>query len=316
MFSSFQTMAKELHGQFLAIYWALIAPMVLIVILLEFFKGETPAPDKILRRVFISTLLILSFDYVQKTILYLTDQLTLRIEDISKLSELTSLLKAHIQNMDIGLFAIRKSLIYILGFFSYLFAYIGVFTAQAVIQFSWAILYICSPLMIMAYISEKTASVTGGLYKGMIHVCLWKILAAILGVLLLEFAKTPSYNEENLLTVVIINLCIASSLLLVPFTVKSLVGDGLTSSASVMAALPGVIASKHIRKTAFRTGNKMKSQSVDLAKKGYGQSRKIIANSVNSERKRRLESKVAKIRKKAIPVSTSYKENNRRKDDE
>ena len=270
MFLSFQVMTEQLHGKFLSIYWTILPSVVVIVILLELFKGEIPAPDKILRRVFISVLLILSFDHVQKSILYFTDRLALKIQGFSKLNELTALIEMPIKSMDIEWFAIRKSLIYLLGYFSYLYAYIGVFSSQAVIQFAWAILVICSPLMIMAYISERTASVTSNLYRGLIHVGLWKVLAAILGVLLLEFAKTPSYNQENLLTVIIINLCIASSLLLVPFTLNSLLGDGLIGSASVMAALPGILVTKFLKRTGSRVRRKATTHGVKFLKNRFG----------------------------------------------
>ena len=283
-------MTEQLHGKILSIYWIILPPVVVILILLEIFKGENPTPERIPRRVFISVLLILSFEYVQKSIFYLTDQIALKIQGFSKLNELTALIKVPIQNMDMGWFAIRKTLIYTLGYFSYLFAYIGVFTSQAVIQFSWAVLVICSPLMIMAYISERTASVTSSLYRGLIHVGLWKVLAAILGVLLLEFAKTPSYNQENLLTVIIINLCIASSLLLVPFTLKSLLGDGLVSSSSVMAAIPGGIATKFLKRSAVKSGRNVKKHSADFISRRFGKKKR------REERQRRLENKIARIR--------------------
>ncbi|MCY4524707.1 MAG: hypothetical protein OXB84_08215, partial [Halobacteriovoraceae bacterium] len=121
-----------------------------------------------------------------------------------------------------------------------------------------------------------------------------------LGTLLLEFAKTPSYNEENLLTVIIINLCIASSLMLIPFTVKSLLGDGLTSSASVMAALPAVIASNHLKKTALKTGNQIKSQGIDSIQNKLKKSNKKFTGRFDMQRERKLKNKVAQIKKKAI----------------
>ena len=281
-----------LKEHFLDVYWILIVPMTLIVLVLEFFKEAPPAPEKVLKRFFIATLLLLSFDTVSQSVWNLGEYLSRKIGGISTLDDLASLLGNHIQNIDIGWFGIRKSFIYILGMSSYFFAYIGVFTAKAVTQFAWAILTVCSPLMIMAYISDKTAMVTGSLYRGMINVSLWKIMGAILGVLLLEFAKTPSYNEENLLTVIIINLCIASSLLMVPFTVKSLLGDGLTNVSSMAAALPGVILTGALKRKTLRLGKTGMAEIGNLTHKKFqrGPSRRAMHN--NQRPRKKVTSKV------------------------
>ena len=253
MFKSFSALAIDLRSQFVEIYWILIVPVTLIVFLLEFFKEESPTPGRVIRRVFVSVIMLLSFDLCTWMIIEVGNGVTHKIDGISKLGELAQILAQSIKNIDINWFSIRKSLIYLLGLLSYLLAYIGVFTAKAVIQFSWAILYVCSPFMILAYISEKTAGVTGNLYRGLVNVMLWNMMAAVLGVLLLEFAKTPSYNQENFLTVIIINLCIAVSLLMVPFTVKSLLGDAMVNSASMMAAVPALAVTRQI-KQKFKTG--------------------------------------------------------------
>ena len=117
MFFSFEVMTEQLHGKILSIYWIILPPVVVILILLEIFKGENPTPERIPRRVFISVLLILSFEYVQKSIFYLTDQIALKIQGFSKLNELTALIKVPIQNMDMGWFAIRKDLDLYIGLF-------------------------------------------------------------------------------------------------------------------------------------------------------------------------------------------------------
>lgn len=287
MFPSLSAMAKELRGHFLDIYWILVIPVTLIVILLELFKEGSLAPGKILKRLFIATLLLLSFDTVSSTIWNLGEQMSLKIEGINKLDDLAVLLGNNIKNIDIGWFGLRNSFVYILGMASYFFAYIGVFTVQAVIQFAWVILTVCSPLMIMAFISEKTAAVTGSLYRGIVQVCLWKVMGAILGVILLEFAKTPNYNEENLLTVVIINLCIASSLLLIPFTVKSLLGDGLVQVSSMTAALPGLILSGGLKRKALNMG-----------KKGMGMAMARFKSPKSSKRARKRGPKSQRIKRK------------------
>ena len=204
-------------------------------------------------------------------------------------------MEKRIEGIDVVWFSIRKSLIYIFAFTTYLLAYIGVFAVQAVSQFAWAVLYICSPLMIMAYISEKTVSVTSSLYRGIIHISLWKVMAAILGVLLLDFAKSPGYNDQDFLTVIIINLCIAISLLLVPFTVKSLLNNGLVDSASVMAVAPGLLAKKYLTKKFGKLGGKIKDKGLNSIKNNFGKISKFTSDIVKGPKRNLKKSNVIRV---------------------
>ena len=302
MFTSFATLAREVRGHFIDMYWMLIIPLSLIVFLLEFFKEENPAPGKILRRIFISVILLLSFDFCSGTIISITGSIAKKIDGISKLGVLADILGDSIQKIDLDWFSIRKSLIYLIGLLSYLIAYVGVFAVQAVIQFSWTLLYICSPFMILAFISPKSAGVTGSLYRGMINISLWNIMASILGVLLLEFAKSADYNQENFLTVIIVNLCIAFSLLLIPFTVKSLMGDGFSSAASGMAAAPGlVVAGEFKRRTMglakameVKTGRQIKRGVSRMAQKTGRFSRDLKEKGIQANQNRRYKNLVSK----------------------
>ena len=268
MFDSFAVLARELRGHFITLYWVLIVPMALIVFLLEFFKEDNPAPGKILKRVFISVLLLLSFDFCSGVINSLATGIADKIDGIRKLKELAHILSKSIQEIDLDWFSLRKSLIYLIGLLSYLVAYVGVFTAKAVIHFSWTLLYVCSPFMILAFISSKTAGVTKSLYRGLIDVSLWNIMASILGVLLLEFAKAAPYSDENFLVIIIVNLCIATSLLLIPYTVKSLTKGTLTDSASVMAAIPGLVVTGEFKKRSIGLLKSTVGKSAIQARRG------------------------------------------------
>ena len=250
MFTAFETLALNLKNEFANLYWILLVPVTLIVLILEFLKEGPPMPGRVIKRMIFSVILLISFDLCAWVIVSIGDGISKKIDGMNKLSELASILGKSIKEIDMDWFSIRTSLIRLLGLLSYMLAFVGVFTAEAVIQFAWAILYSCSPFMILAFVSEKTASVTGNLYKGMVHVSLWNVMASILGVLLLEFVKTGSYGQENLLTVIIINLCIAVSLLMVPYTVKSLVNDGMIGASALSAAVPGLAISKEFTKRA------------------------------------------------------------------
>jgi uncharacterized membrane protein len=133
---------------------------------------------------------------------------------------------------------------------------LGFFISNALIHFVWTILFICSPLMILAYVARQTEHVTMSLYKGLVQVVLWKIMWSILGVLLLKLAMNPQVTGmEDYLMSIIVNLSIGLSMLFVPIATRSLINDGMESAASAIAAVP-----------TMATGLAIKAQAAKLAK--------------------------------------------------
>ena len=95
--------------------------------------------------------------------------------------------------------------------------------------------------MILCYIPEQTSSISKNLYKGLLTVIFWKVLWSILGVLLLRLAvEQTTENSENIISTTVINLCIALSILLVPFFSRSLIGDGVSGFAAGVAGAAGL----------------------------------------------------------------------------
>ena len=143
-----------------------------------------------------------------------------------------------------GWFKFREAILQIYSLVSYLIAYLGVFVAEVLVHFVWAVLYVVSPLMILMYVHEKTAFVTANLYRGLIHVVTWKLSWSILAVLLIKMATTPEVAQDshNFVTVINMNLCIGLSMLFVPFVTKSLISNGMEGAASGFAAVPAAAA--------------------------------------------------------------------------
>jgi hypothetical protein len=150
--------------------------------------------------------------------------------------------------------------------------------------------------MILCYIPEQTASVSKNLYKGLLTVVSWKILWSILGVMLLRLAvEQTTEDSENIITTAVINLCIALSIMLVPLFSKSLLGDGLSSFTSSIAAVPGIAAmgvgksvlSMPVKSGANWTGSKMRGgwQSLTGRKDGNKNDEKTNQNKKQKEAK-------------------------------
>ena len=211
MFEYLPEVCKELNANMQELYWILIVPFTLITIILEFFKlpEGNPNVSTILKRVVISIILLISFDQCINAIAMVGDGVANRIHGLTQLSDLMKHLEQNYNESEVSWLKFREAVIFILNLLSYIIAYVGVFVANVLVHFVWSVLYVCSPLMILMYISGRTAFVTSNLYKGLINVVTWKILWSILGVMLLKLATSPAVGDwDNFLTSILVNLCI------------------------------------------------------------------------------------------------------------
>lgn len=266
---------NQLHGEMVTIYWMIILPMIVILIVLEMFKTQDKAPDagKILVRAVASIFMLISFKETINFIAFIGDGIAERIDGLAKMPEILQVFTENFNREAPALYKVRELFIFLLNFLSYFLAYFGIFVTDALIHFCWSILYVCAPLMILCYIPENTASICKNLYKGLFTVISWKIMWSILGVMLLKLAaQQTTEDSENIIITSIINLCIALSILLVPLFTKSLIGDGISSFASGIATIPGMAAmgvgktvlSMPIKKGAQWSGSKMRNAWNDI----------------------------------------------------
>ncbi len=261
---------SQLHGEMVSIYWMMILPLIVFLVILEMFKTQGKEPDagKILTRALASILMLISFKETINLIAFMGDGIADRIDGLAKMPEILQVFSDNFFREAPALYKMRELFIFLLNFLSYFLAYFGIFVTDALIHFCWSILYVCAPLMILCYIPENTASISKNLYKGLFTVISWKIMWSILGVMLLKLAVQPTTeNSDNIITTSIINLCIALSILLVPLFTKSHIGDGISSFASGIATVPGMAAlgvgktvmSMPIKKGASWSGAKMRN---------------------------------------------------------
>jgi hypothetical protein len=161
---------SQLHGEMTQIYWLMLLPLIVFLVILELFKTANQQPDagKILVRAIISILLLVSFKETINLIAFIGDGIAERIDGLAKMSEIISLFSNNLSRDAPALYKVRELLIFILNFLSYFIAYFGIFIVEALIQFSWSVLYICAPLMILCYVPEQTSGVTKNLYKGLL----------------------------------------------------------------------------------------------------------------------------------------------------
>ena len=250
---------NELHSEFVTLYWLMILPLTVLLIMLEFFKTEEKEPNatRVLTRAVISIVLLVSFKETINLIAFIGDGISNRIDGLTSMEEVATTLLNGFSREAPTLYKIREAFIFLLNFVSYVLAYFGIFIANALIHFVWSILYVCAPLMILCHIPESTANVCKNLYKGLLTVISWKLLWSILSILLLKLAaEQTTENSDNAINTAIINLSIALSILFIPFFSKSLIGDGLSGVATGIAGTAGAVALKTTKMIVKKSGKK------------------------------------------------------------
>jgi hypothetical protein len=147
----------------------------------------------------------------------------------------------------------------VLSFLSFMVLYVARYITVALYYFYWVLLSILSPLMILCYIFPSTAGITKNLYRGLIEVACWKILWAVMSAMLTALSFGDIYRTEgSYLTLIVLNFVIAIGLLSTPLLMKSLIGDGIqgtatmlgSAAAGAMLAAPVKIAAAKV--TAFQ----------------------------------------------------------------
>jgi hypothetical protein len=272
MFDYLPEVCRELHGQVLQIYWILIVPFCVLLIIFEFFKMPegNPSAGDIIKRAVISMILLFSFNETMNLIAMVGDGITDKINGVKSLWDLMGELGKNYEDNSVSWLKFREAIIFILSLVSYIVAYLGVFVADVLIHFVWAVLYVCSPLMILMYISRTTSFVTSNLYKGLINVMVWKVLWSILAIMLLKLATAQqSGGWDNFLTAILINLCIGVSMLFIPFATRSLINDGMSSAASGLAAIPTAAAGSFVKTLAVRNGKNLMNYGVNRTQSSF-----------------------------------------------
>ncbi len=247
MYDWLPQVCREIRAEMVQMYWILIIPLMIVCALIILAKGgeESGAGAKLLKRTMLSIIILLLFEDCMNVIALVADGIAEKINGLAQLKAVLEQTGKVIQAQEAGWLEFRQWVIFLINFFAYCVAYLGFFIAEAVIHFVWAILYIASPLMILMFVSEKTAFVTANLFKGLINVATWKVLWSILAVLLLKLMTTPQVGgAENFLTSAIVNLCVGISMLFVPFATKSLIGDGMTGVANMAAGFSAGLIGK------------------------------------------------------------------------
>jgi len=80
----------QLHGEMVKIYWLIILPMIVLLIVLEMFKTQDKSPDagKILTRAVASVLMLISFKETINLIGFIGDGIADKIDGLAKMPQI------------------------------------------------------------------------------------------------------------------------------------------------------------------------------------------------------------------------------------
>ena len=259
-FNLLAPMARDLYFELKNLYFLLLPLFFLTSITITWFQGSGDFIDKV-KRIFIGTILLIAFPEISQAILEITNGLADRIDDMSGIENIMKQAGLKMESYQKpsfkSLLAFGDMLIAVLSYLSYLILYCARFIMVAIFHFSWAFLTILSPIILLFHVFNN--KMTLNLFRGMVEIASWKVVWAILSLILktLPWGKTIAL-EGNYLTLIVINFVIALSMMATPMVVRSLVGSGFTAFTSTLTPLVGV-AMVSVKAKSMVLRNKLKN---------------------------------------------------------
>lgn len=274
-FSQLSPLMRDLHAECVKLYYLMLPVFFALSICIQWFRRAQGAVDflDILKRTILSTLLLIAFPEITDLILKITEGVAARIDSVQNLDKFMNIAQDKIDNYTLSptsiLLGFNDLFLATLTFLSFLFLYIARYFSLAMFHFFWLFLVVTAPLLLLFNIFASTAQVTANLFRGLIEVACWKIVWAILGVMLASLSFGEMYMiEGSYPTVIVMNLVIAIAMLGTPLLVRSLVGSGIQGAspllaASAMAVIPNLIAMGSGARAALRPQPSFSKRSIE-----------------------------------------------------
>lgn len=237
------SLMKDLHQQFVTIYYLMLPVFFALSIAMAWFRSPQGSIEflDILKRAVIATLLLVAFPDISRAIIYVADGITEKIDALNSIDVMVRMAQekseAYSASTTSLLLQFNDLIIAVLSFLSFLVLYIARYITIAMYHFFWIFFMVTAPLLLLFNLFASTSQITVNLFKGMMEVASWKIVWAILGAMLTALSFGDAYKAEgNYLTLIVMNFVIAIAMLATPMMVKSLVGSGLQSMSSTLGA--------------------------------------------------------------------------------
>lgn len=250
--------AQTLHQVFGNLFYLFMTVLLLIGIILEYFKfaiGGTPQFTHLVGRVFIAALLLVALPEIMNLLATFTDAVVNELGGFNDFSHVFERLGDKFKSLSFSWLSVKDMVLILISLLSFFALYVTVYLGDAFFVFSWMLLYVMSPILIALYVLPTTAGATTALFKSLIQVCTWKILWCVICCMLWSFAfsdiNKPD-SEVSFLTAVIVNLMLLLSVLMIPKVTSGFLTSGISGVAeglggtlmNAVAITPAAMAAK------------------------------------------------------------------------
>ena len=292
--------AQKLHAIFQNAFFGVITVLLLIAVVLDFFKmpmGNTPGISTLLGRCLIATLLLIALPEIMNAVAAITDSIAHEVGDLNNFKIVLSRMGDKLKTLAWSWTSVKDMVILVVSFLSFFILYITVYFADAAFLYAWTLIYVFSPIVLALFVLPSTAGATSAMFRSMIEVSLWKVVWAAMSALLWSTALSDINNPEyhvDFLTAIVLNLMLALSVLMTPTLVRGLFSTGVSGVASglqntLMAAAamtPMGVAGK-AKAAAVLPVSKITSKfrGDDSSKNNQAQNRKVPSRNINKDKK-------------------------------
>lgn len=280
--------AHQIHGIFSNVFYGLLSLLLIIGVLLEYFKlpmGGMPSITTLVGRAIIAILLLHSYPEITDIITRITDSITDQLGDLNNFKLVLSKMGDRMEDMSWSWVSVKNSAMMIVSFIAFFVLYISVYICEAFMIYTWTLLYVFSPLLIAFFVLPQTSGGTKALFRSLIEVSLWKVVWSVLSTLLWSAAliEMEKIDDTNFITIISFNLILAGSVLLTPLVVNALTKNGLSGlvgNVGGIAVGASVLTPSKVLKGASLQGKRAYNQGLGFARKAtennYPRARRFV----------------------------------------
>ncbi len=235
--------ARQIHDVFSSLFFIILTTLLLLGVFVEYFKwplGEAPAFTQLVGRAFIAVFLLHTYPEVSNAIADCIDGLAQKLGDLNQFNLVLAQMGQKLHEFTYSWVSVKEIIIWVLSFLTFFLLYISVHAVNAFALYTWTILYVTAPFLIVLFVLPSTSQVTKSLYKSLIEIALWKVVWSILATLLWSFALSKiNHSEQQIpfVTVIFLNLILAGSILMTPTVVHALANGGFSALAGAAGGL-------------------------------------------------------------------------------
>jgi len=242
-FTKLSPLIKDLHQEAVLMFYLLLPVFFMLALALQWFRDGRGSLDffTLLKRAFVAVLLLVAFPEICEAILAVTEGIASRIDHVNNLDRFMTIAEMKVENYSVSpsslLLGFNDLFLASLTFLSFLVMYVARYLTLAMFHFFWLFFIATAPLLLLFNVFEGTSRITGNLFRGMIEVASWKIVWAILGVMLASLSFGDMYKVEgSYVTVIVMNFVISIAMIATPILVRSIVSSGVHVISPVLSA--------------------------------------------------------------------------------